>query len=148
MVFFLFSEGDAFDQIGHCGLSAVCNGAHVGHILAGIDLVSVLADTCPRGFIGRCARQVEAPGGSFGAVEGQSGKNSGLFDVFCQRFGAKLGGNLRKGDVTGVGQRFFKALGAVHAAAYDGLCADLRTALAISSSAASAVTTLNVEPGV
>ena len=125
------AEGDVLHKIWHGSLTAVGNGAHISHILAGVDLVLVLADAGPRGFIGRSALQIEAAGRRFCPVKGQTACDACPVDIFRQSVGAQLGCNLRESDITGVCKRLLKILLSVDAVADNGLCADLLAALAV-----------------
>ena len=122
--------GDLLYEVWLCGGAAVCDRAHIGHILTGVDLVRILADAgpCQLGF--RRIGDIKASGGRRRAVKAVAARDADLLGIAHQRLWAELRCDLAENDVAGMGQRLFKVQRAVHAVALDGLAADDGAALA------------------
>ena len=119
------------DQIGLRCLAAAGDGAHIGHVLAGVDEVGVLPDAGP-GQVGLGGlAQVHVARSGADAVKFDGIRHADALGIALQRVRSQLLGDLAEGAVAGVGQGLLEAEIAVGAVAGDDLAAGLVAAVAV-----------------
>lgn len=144
-------------EIRLCRAAAVCNRAHIPKERQRADLIGILPDPCPGDISVVRAAQVDLSGRRFVALARNAPRQPQLFRILLQNSRSQLGGKLSESDVARMRQRPGKTQASVHAVADDLLPADDGFAAALERarlhtfdgfSAAAAVTSLKIEPGV